>query len=397
VALPSEQNGRSLGDTLASAGGAAGFSLSLSLASVAVPLLAVREGYSGAEIGVLTALSALAQMTTRLCMGAAMRRFPDWLFVTASTVLLAAANGLLVLSAALVPFVLAQVVQGVARAFFWTGSQTHAVRMSSSSVGGLATLQLFSSVGLLGGPVLAGVLTETSALLALAVGAGIAALAMVPTLLLTRLPPFTPPADRHPGRIWRRPGVDAGCWAGVTAGAWRGLLSSYVPVVLAAARQSPSTIGVLVSAANGASIAGVALVSRVRERWLIRSFPLGVLATGLATAAVAPLASFSWWAGAALTISGLGAGVLQTVGPAVASDAVHPQERGDVIAAAGTFRAAALFLAPLGVAGLVTLMPLSGAMIITGVLITSPVAYTRRLHRHVVGTANRHTRPATEL
>ncbi len=381
-------HGRSLRDALASAGGTAGFSLSLSLASVAVPLLALRAGYSGTEIGVLTALSALAQMTTRLGMGAAMRRLPDWMFVTAAAVFLATSNALLALSAAPVPFVIAQLVQGVARAFFWTGTQTHAVRVSSSSVGALASVNLFSSAGLLAGPLLAGLFAETSAQLALAVGAGIAAAAMLPTFLLTRLPPFVPPADRRPGRIWRRPGVDAGCWAGVTAGAWRGLLSSYVPVVLEAARQSSSTIGVLVSAANGASIAGVALVSRVRDRWLVRSFPLGVLAAALGTAAMAPLASLPWVAAGALVVSGLGAGALQTVGPAVATDAVHPEERGDAIAATGTFRAAALFLAPLGVAGLVTVVPLTGAMLTTGSALAVPVVYTRRLRGHVLARAS---------
>jgi MFS family permease len=389
-------HGRSLRDALASAGGTAGFSLSLSLASVAVPLLAVRAGYSGTEIGVLTALSALAQMTTRLGMGAAMRRLPDWMFVTAAAVFLATSNGLLALSAAPIPFVIAELVQGVARAFFWTGTQTHAVRVSSSAVGALASVNLFSSAGLLAGPVLAGLLAETSAPFALAVGSGIAAAAMLPTFLLTRLPPFTPPEDRRPGRIWRRPGVDAGCWAGVTAGAWRGLLSSYVPVVLEAARQSSSTIGVLVSTANGASIAGVALVSRVRDRWLVRSFPLGVLAAAVGTAAVAPLASLAWVAGAALVLSGLGAGTLQTVGPAVATDAVHPEERGDAIAAAGTFRAAALFLAPLGVAGLVSVLPLTAAMVTTGAMIAVPVVYTRRLRGHVLARASTRDAAAAE-
>ncbi|MPZ62694.1 MAG: MFS transporter [Propionibacteriales bacterium] len=368
-------------------GATAGFSLSLGIATVAVPLLAVRSGYSGTEVGILTALSALAQMATRICMGVAMRRLPDWMFIAASTVLLTGSCALLAFSATLVPFVVAQVLQGIARAFFWTGSQTHAVRVSSSSVGALASVNLFSAGGLLGGPALAGFLIESSANLALAVGAGIAAVAILPTLLLARLPPFAPPEDRHPGRIWRRPGVDVGCWAGVTAGAWRGLLSSYIPVALEAARQSPSMIGLLISIANAASIAGVGLVSRARGPWLARAHALGALAAGLGTAAVAPFASLAWMAGVALTVSGLGAGALQTVGPAIAADAVHPQERGDAIAAAGTFRAGALFAAPLAVAGLVLVMPLATAMGAVSLLIAAPAAYTRRLHRHLAHSA----------
>jgi MFS family permease len=171
--------------------------------------------------------------------------------------------------------------------------------------------------------------------------------------------------------------VDVGCWAGVSAGAWRGLLSSYVPVALDAARQPASTIGVLVSVANGASVVGSALVGRVRGRWVARSFVLGTLATGAATGLVA-LAAEAWWAAAALlAVSGLGAGALQTIGPAIATDSVHPEERGEAIAAAGTFRAAALFAAPLAVAGAIAVIPLTVAMGLTGALIAASAGLVR--------------------
>jgi MFS family permease len=177
--------------------------------------------------------------------------------------------------------------------------------------------------------------------------------------------------------------VDAGCWAGVSAGAWRGLLTSYVPVVLDGARQSASTIGALVSVANGAAIAGAAVVGRVHGAWVARSYVIGTLLTGAATAVVALFAHNALLAGAMLLLSGLGAGALQTVGPAIATDAVHPEERGDAIAVAGTFRAAALFVAPLGVAGLVGFMPLTVAMGAVGVLIALPAATGRRLRQHL--------------
>src|SRR5690242_10936423 len=56
-------------DTFASAAGAATFSISLGIATVSLPLLALRSGYSPVEIGVLTAVSAIAQMATRLVLG----------------------------------------------------------------------------------------------------------------------------------------------------------------------------------------------------------------------------------------------------------------------------------------------------------------------------------------
>lgn len=376
--MPTSRGRRTLSrDVASTATASAVYSLSLGIASVALPLLALRAGYSAAEIGALTAVSAVAQMVTRLFLGVAMRRWPDWTLVAAAALLLGASNAVVVVSSALVPFVLAELVQGVSRACFWTGSQTHVVRGPGPAARNLATVNLVSSVGLLAGPVVAGLLSESSPALALAVAAGVAVVGVVPTLLLDRLPPFVPPANPPPGRFWRRPGVDVGCWAGVTAGAWRGLLSSYVPVALDAARQSASTIGALVSVANAASLVGAAAAGRIRAR--PAAVVLGsIVATGLATAATAAVADSIALSAVALALSGLAAGALQVLGPAIASDAVHPEERGEAIAVSGTFRAAALFAAPLAVAGLVVVVPLAAAVAVVGLVMTAPAVALRR-------------------
>jgi predicted MFS family arabinose efflux permease len=365
-------------DVLASAAGAAVYSLALAVASVALPLLALRAGYSAAAIGALTAVSAASQMTTRLGLGAVMRRWPDWTLVTAAGVLLTLSNILVVLSAALAPFVLAQLLQGVSRACFWTGTQTHVVRGSGRAAGALATVNLISSLGLLAGPAVAGALSERTPVLALAVAAGVAGLGVVPTFFLDRLPPFVPPQNRPPGRLWRRPGVDVGCWAGVTAGAWRGLLTSYVPVALVAARQTPSTVGLLVSVANGAALLGALVAARVRQRWSRPVVLGGIVATGASTALTAALAGSVALSAAVLAVSGVAAGILQVLGLAMASEAVHPEERGDAIAVSGTFRAAALFAAPLAVAGLVVVLPLAPAVALVGAAMTVPAVGLRR-------------------
>lgn len=366
-------------DAAMSACGAALFSLALGVGTVAAPLLALSAGYSAAQVGLLIALSAVSQMGTRVFMGAMMRRLPDKVFVAAAAALLGLSSLLLVLSAEPASFVVSQLLQGVARAFFWTGTQTHAVRVSPSAVGALARVNVASGVGQVSGPLVAGLLTERSTDLALAVAAGVCALTIVPALLLVRLPPFVPLADRAArGRIWQRPGVDAACWSGATAGAWRGLLNSYVPVVLARAQQSPSMIGLLIAGANGASLVATGLAGRVHGAGLRRSLVLGIVTTGLGTALVAPAAAVTLAAAVALAISGFGAGVLQTVGPAVATDAVDPEERGEAIASAGTFRAGALFVAPFGVAGLVTLLPLAPALSVAGLVLVAPVWSVRR-------------------
>ncbi len=139
-------------DIVASATSGTIYALALGIASVALPLLALRAGYSAAEVGALTATSAISQLATRLVLGAVMRRWPDWTLIAGAALLLGVGNGIAALSASLVPFVIAQLLQGVSRACFWTGSQTHVVRGPSRAASALAAVNLSSSVGLLAGP-----------------------------------------------------------------------------------------------------------------------------------------------------------------------------------------------------------------------------------------------------
>ncbi len=350
---------------------------------MALPLLVLQAGYSGPQVGLLVAVSALAQMTARLFMGAWMRLLPDKSFVVAAGALLCVSCLLPALSTAIASFVVAHLAQGVARAFFWTGSQTHVIRGDVPVVRGLARINLASAAGLLLGPVVAGWVGERSLAAALLLGALLAAGAVLPAMLLDRLPPFVVPEQRVPGRIWQRAGVDAGCWAGVAGGAWRGLLGSFVPVALQGARQSSTTIGILVSMANVAQLVASGAVGRLRPEAMVPAFAIGSLACGLGTAAVGFLAGEPVLCAVALAVSGLGAGTLQTVGPAVATEAVDPQERGEVIAATGTFRAAALLVAPLGAAAVALVAPVSVALVLGGLVAGAPVLFTRRLRRHV--------------
>jgi MFS family permease len=372
-------------DTGASCAAAVIFSTAQGLSAVALPLLALQAGYSAFMVGVLTAFSAVAQLVCRPFLGAVMRVVPDWTLLLCAAGFLAASNGLAAFSAALVPFAFAQALQGIARACFWTGSQTHVVRGPGSTLGALALVNLLANGGGLLGPLLAGFLSARVSIAAsLAVGGVIAAAGIVPALVLDRLPVFAR-RDRTVAtpRAWRRPGVDAGCWASLSAGAWRGLMTSYVPVVLAAAVYSEAAIGVFVAVANGAMLLGSGLSGRVRHSWLAASYAFCTLATGVAMIAIAVIAGQPVVVGAALVVSGLAAGGLQTIGPAIASDAVAPEERGDAISASGSFRAAALFVTPLFVAGLVTVLPIAAAMSAAGVAMLAPALASGRLRAHL--------------
>ncbi len=225
----------------------------------------------------------------------------------------------------------------------------------------------------------AGFLIGDDARLALGVAAAGALAALVPASRLHRLPPFQRLLDRQPGHIWQRAGVWEGCHAGITAGAWRALLGSYVPLALVHAGQAAVTVGALVAIANAAAILGAWLVRHLADgprvrRTLLVCTPV----TGIALAATGPLASSAVLAAVVLSASGVAAGALQTLGPAIAADAVHLEERGDAIAATGAFRAASLFVTPLATAGMVAVVPIGTALVVTGILMALPLGRRAR-------------------
>ena len=109
---------------------------------------------------------------------------------------------------------------------------------------------------------------------------------------------------------------------------------------------------------------------------------IGAVAAGVGVGVVGFVAGSPVVAGLSLAVSGLGAGVLQTAGPAVAAESVHPEERGAVMAASGTFRAAALLASPLAAAGLVAVAPVSVALAVGGALILFPARWAWRMGRN---------------
>ncbi|MBI2242657.1 MAG: MFS transporter [Nocardioides sp.] len=362
------------------AAASAGYSFALGAASVALPLQALAVGYTAVEVGVLTAVSAISQLVTRMFLGSVMRRVPDWIIIAAACALLSVSCLVVVATSAVVPFVAAQLLQGISRACFWTGSQTHVVRGDGSSIKALASINLVGNLGLLSGPVVAGLLIADDARLALGVAAGGALAALIPASRLHRLPPFRKLVDRQPGHIWQRAGVWEGCHAGITAGAWRALLGSYVPLALVQAGQAAVTVGALVAIANAAAILGAWLVRHLADETRVRrALLLCTPVTGIALAGVGVLAPSAALAAIALSASGVAAGALQTLGPAIAADAVHREERGDAIAATGAFRAGSLFVTPLATAGMVAVVPIGTALVVAGILMAVPVGRRARV------------------
>lgn len=348
------------------------FSAALGVATVTIPLVALAAGYDAAAVGLLAAVAAAVQLAARLALPILLGRFADRTLIAAAGAMMAGTFATLLVSTALPAFVLAQVLQGAARAIFWTSSQTHTVRGQPEAVRGLVELTLAGNVGTLAGPVIAGFLGTVDLALALAAGVMAGTGAVLVAAVLHAHPPF----DRARGAgilpLLRREGVGMAAWASAVGGGWWSMLGSYVPVLLAAAGFRPDVIGLAVTASEGAGTLALAALRRVPAaavRGLLAASTAGVV-LALAAFAIAP-ASISAYL-VVLVLGGAASGSVTALAPAVASLAARPEEQGDALALSGTFRAAALLGSPAAMAGLVTIVPVSVALAALGAILVTP-------------------------
>src|SRR4051812_43745671 len=92
-----------------------GFALSLGIAAVAIPLLALGAGYDAAAIGFLAAMAAGSQLAGRFTLPWLLGRFADQSLIALAAALMLGGFVLLMFSTALPAFVAAQLTQGAAR------------------------------------------------------------------------------------------------------------------------------------------------------------------------------------------------------------------------------------------------------------------------------------------
>lgn len=358
------------------------FALSIGIAVVAVPLLAIDSGYDAAAIGFIVATSAASQLATRLALPWLLGRFADRTLIGFAAALMVGAFGLLLLSTALPAFLLAQLGQGAARAIFWTSSQTHAIRSGGQPVKRLVDLNLAGNAGTLTGPALAGFLATIGLPVAIAGAAVAVGVAAVGAPLMAAFPPY----DRKGGvgafGLLRRDGVDVACWANFVAGTWWSMISSYIPVVLVGAGLGPAIIGWLVTLSEGAGAATLLVLRRTstaRIRAIVRAGAFVEMAV-LAGIAVAPpiLAAYA----ALLIVGGTAAGAVTSLAPALVTMVSGDQEHGDALALSGTFRSIAMLGVPASVGAVLGVVTLPVAMVAVAALSATPgVVLGRRRRR----------------
>ena len=352
------------------------FSVSLGITMVAFPLF-VDEGRSAAAVGILMGLSGAVQVLTRWQLGSLMRVVSNANVISAAAVLMCLAVGLLVFSSGIVALVVSASLQGVARAFFWTGNQVQIVRSSRSTPKAIATLNMTATVGMLIGPVLGGFIAERSFRAAFAVAAAVAVVSVVPTLLLHRPPPFVRVGGHSYVQLLQNRDVRVGVWASIAIGAWRGLLGSYVPISLDAVGSSEALIGVVVALANGAAaVSGYMAVSMVGPR-----VAPGVARWGAVTVIATAFVGFETgvvFMTAALVIGGVAIGLIQVLAITAVSEAVRPELTGDAVTLVGVARGLTLSGAPFGVAALLVVGLGPAVLVVSAALIGPAMVFSDR-------------------
>jgi MFS family permease len=361
-----------LGDRPIALGVAFGFALSLGIATVTIPLLALGAGYEPAAIGFLVATAAASQLVTRLTLPWLLGRYADRGLIALSATLMVGAFSLLLVSTALPAFLVAQISQGAARAVFWTSSQTHAIRSGGPAVRRLVDLNLAGNAGTLTGPALAGFLATFGLPVALAGAAVSAAAAALAAPLMARLPAYDRRQSVGALRILRRDGVDVASWANFVAGTWWAMIGSYIPVVLVGAGFGPALIGWLVTISESAGAATLLVIRRTRPERIRRIVRVGAFAEMAALAGIALSPALLPAYAALLIAGGMAAGAVTSLGPVLVTMVSNDQEHGDALAMSGTFRSFALLGAPAAVGALLAFVTLPVALASVAIAAAAP-------------------------
>lgn len=357
-----------------------GCAFALGGTTVAYPLIALDAGYSAAMVGILTSVSAVSQLLARFALPWLLGRVPDRVLMRGGNLVLACSGILLFFSTGLGVFIAAQLLQGASRAVFWTSTQSHAIGAPGGSVvARLAKISFAGKVGAMAGPLVTGVLAGIALPLGLwgVIGGGL--IAAAGSLLMVRhvAAPREAPAERR--QVWRRGDFAPGYAMNLTAGGWRGILDSYVPVILSSAGMGAITIGWLVTVAEMTPLAasgGLARFPNVSLRPLIRVASSSVL---VGTAILPLVASTPALAALVLGVAGFGGGLAATISPAIATEAARDSERGTVLAVLGGYRALARMAAPSGIAGIGVLVGIPLALVtVTAVLVVPALGLAHR-------------------
>jgi MFS family permease len=144
-----------------------------------------------------------------------------------------------------------------------------------------------------------------------------------------------------------------------------------------------------VAVASAASTVSAIVLVAVGPRHPVRIVAQACAVVGLSTVLVGFASSSTYATCACMIFGGYSAGTLQILGSSVATEAVHPEDRGQAIAHTGTVRAASMLASPLIVVVFLYAVSISMSFAAIGALLglTSVLIRRQRLGEGLGGSA----------
>lgn len=346
------------------------FGIASGALSVLVPLTLIRNEHSALVVGLVATLAGVSQLMVRFTVPALLRRMPDRAVVLMSGTLLSLALLVPMLTQHLPWMIAVQLVHGAVRALFWTGIQTHVVRGESVAIKGLAVVNFAAGAGLMLGPAaVGGIIVIGDFSLAFTVSLVLSIGTCVASMMLLRYAPFAAHRGVMSKAAWTPDSVLGSMMSGI-AGSWRGILDTYMAVILVALAFSEAAVSILIAVSSGSILLGTLLASRARKVSNRGVFVAGVGGTALALVSLPLSEGRIWLTLVAMLLGGLISGLFQTLGTAIAAEGVPTELKGDAITLTGIFRSAGILGVPGAMSALIPVLPLFGVFSLTGAGLT---------------------------
>lgn len=350
------------------------YALALATATVMLTFIALNEGFSLGVIASLSAASAATQFISRSLVNRLFRIADDRSIMAGALLVLALSMVALLVIPGLAGLLVAQLLQGISRAGFWSGSQVHVLRLGPRPQRRMARNQFLSNGLAVLGPILAGLMATGEPRLAGGVIAAIAIAGAAGCLLLTKLPLFERVAKTADNRLWRYQGMRVGAFGTLAAGSFNAVLTTFVPILFGDAGWTEARTGLLIGAANAGLLVGSLAAGAVTPPHFSGVVATATLSTSAGIASLVCLPMIEGISVIGIVVAGIGSGIILTLGPTLVSSTVPDAVRGSAVVFAGVFRAGALFITPLAASAAGLFMSMPAAMLLIGVLAGSPGA-----------------------
>ena len=330
------------------------YGIGMSMLSLLVPLYIIRLGFSLADMGLVVSSAAVFMIVLRLLGGAVSDRFGERVVLWFSFATLVGCALVFVVSETILPFIVAQVFNGMSRAVYWSAGQSYTSRSSEGdSHHTQGRLLSFESSGGILGVLIGGAVAEVAGFPAAFMAT---AAVNVVGIFTTLAQPALPRKDQVRSiratlaparRLLVQKSMGLGHYAAIMSAAHAALVGSLFAAFFVDIGYGDATVSLM----RGLNSVGVVLVAYPFGALLAiigtRNMAVAGLAMiGAVTALMTLTADVPFAPGVFMLLGGVAFGSLRSLYPVVAAQNSTPQERGQAMAVVGLYWAVGMLIVP---------------------------------------------------